>query len=207
MQAPANVPSLVRALVGLLSGALLVSGIAGAVAGTVVPPKPAWAVIGFEAVIAFSSLFGLLLAAGKVRQAPALAIASIAGAAFVGTVLGYLSVKHDLAHLPLKAWLLSRAGLAAALGACAVKVALGTDGAAWRTLVRAALWALPLVGVAAWYRLARFAPLDTPMPGFRDSLRLAAIAAVAIACAVCVCAAIHLSIRAFTLADESRRRD
>jgi len=201
-----SIPSYVRWTVGGLSALLLVSAIGGAIAGQVVPPKAAWALMGFETVIAFSSIFGLLVCANRVHQAPALAIVCVAGAAMVGTVLGYLAVNRELsfAHLPLKAWLAARVGTSLMLVACAVIAALGSHRQAWRALVRAMCFAAPLVGIAIWYRLSRFAPLNTPMPGFKDSIRLAAIAAVATVCAVCVCAVVHLSIRAFAIADEER---
>jgi len=201
-----DIPAPIRWTIAALSAALLVSGVAGVVVGQVVPPKPAWPLMGFEGVIAFSSVFGLLLVAGRVRQAPALTVLCVAGAAAVGTVLGYLAVKSSLAHLPLKPWLAARLGAAMVLTACAVFIALGSNRTAWKTLWRAGMFAAPLVGVLLWYRLARFAPLDAPLPGFRDALRLGAIVVIALACAVCLCAVVHLSIRAFAIADEAGRR-
>ncbi len=201
-QITSTIPTAVRWAIGILSALLLLSGIGAAVASQVIPPKPAWALTGFEVVVAFSSFFGLMVFAGRVRQAPALAVLCVAGATLVGSVLGYLAVKVSLAHLPLKPWLAARLGVVGLLTLCAIVIALGSNRQAWNVLVKAALFAVPLAGVALWYRLAHLAPLDTPMPGFKDALRLAAIAGVATTCAVCVCAVTHLSVRAFAIADE-----
>lgn len=199
---PGSIGIPVRWMVGVVSLALLASGITGAVVGQVVPPKPAWALIGFEVVIAFAAVFGLLAAFGRVREAPALAVLCVAGTALVGSVLGYLGVdRASLGHLPLKAWLVGRLGAAAILAGCAVILALGRNRMAWRTLVKAAVFAAPLVGVAVWYKRAHLAPLNTPLPGFGDALRVGGIVLVAAVCGVCVCAVVHLAIRAFVIAD------
>jgi hypothetical protein len=194
-----------RVIVGVVSLALLVSGVGGAVMGGVIPPKPAWSVMGFEAIIAMSAIFGLLLGAGRLRDTPALTVLCVAGAALAGGVLEYLSARASMSHLPLKAWLAGRLLAAIVLGACSVALVLGRHGRAWGALVRAVAWGVPLAAAAAWYRLAGLAPLNQPAPGLGDALRLGAIALVATLCAVCLCASVHFAVRAFTIAIDADR--
>lgn len=196
----ATLSGAVRAVCMVASLVLLVSALGGFAAAWRIPPKPGWAMMGFEFVIAVSGAFGILLARGKLPAVPALTLACIAGSVFVGSVLGYFGVQKKLGEHSLTSLLLGRVGLAAIYGSLAVGIAIGPSRDARRLLVRAVVALLPLVGIAAWYRFFRLAPLlgggDSPL----EILRLAGLTILAVAAGASLCASLHWGIRSFEVA-------
>jgi hypothetical protein len=194
----------VRLACGALSGILLASALTGFFAAWRIPPKPGWAMMGFEAVITVSGVYGILLSRGRFSATPALTLACIAGATFVGSVLGYVGVQKKLAEHSLSPFLLGRIGIAAAFVAMSVGVAIGPSREGWKLLIRGVLALVPLIGIVAWYHYARLAPLLAGGEGAVEILRLAGLTIVAVAAGACICAAIHWTIRSFEVAGSHR---
>lgn len=193
-----------RGIAGLIGGATVISALFGAAAGY----GKAWPLFGFETVCVLAGLGAILFALGRIRQAHAMALACIAGTIFVCGVLGYISIMREgLAglHMSPKYWGLGRVGLSAVLVVLAVVISILPNKSATRTLLRAILWAVPLVAIGAWYKLAHLAPMSSAQSGFVEVLRLVGMFVIAAVCGVSLCAFIHCAIRAFEIAYPERR--
>lgn len=188
----------IRVVVGLLGVAATLS----AGYGASVSYGKAWAFFGFEAVSIFAGLAALVFAMGRIRLAPELALACIAGTLFVSAVLGYVPIRQGLEGLPLKPlwWAATRLGLAGLFAAVAVIMSIAPNSSAVWTLARAIAWAVPLAVVCAWYKFASLAPLTSGQAGVLEVLRVLAVFVVAVASGVSLCAFVHYAIRAFEIA-------
>ena len=196
-------PMPIRAVVALICGTLLLTAAGEAVIAVTRAPNN-WASFGFAAVTVLTSVFGLLFAAGKLRDAPAFTLASVTAAIIVCSALGYLGMDRWLvASLSKKWWLVGRAAMTLGLLVCTMLVALRDRSPAWRSLAVSLLACVPLAAIAAWYRFAELRPLLTAMTGLAEGLRLCSLVALAVVALAGLCAMIHYGIRAFEIADES----
>ena len=129
-----------------VSALLAIGAIALVGLGAAASP-PVWFVVGFEAVVLITAVFGILFGLGRFPQAPAMTLALLAGAVGLCSVLGYLSTSvtgHTVGPLPLKPVVGLRLALAALLGLGAVVATLGLSPRLWRrALVGVALAAIP----------------------------------------------------------------
>lgn len=202
--APPKIPLPVRALAGALSLAVLATALAGmgiALAGRALDPdfKPAWAMFGFEAIVAVSALIGLLFALGRFREGPGMALACVSGAIFAGSVLGYFSVSGVLAGIGLKPFLLARVAAAAALAVGGAFCVLSRDRRSWTVLFRGIVLGAPVLAVGAM----------AAVPAGRDMLGVVFEAGALVQMTVVVlgalvlgglfAASVHQIIRAFEL--------
>lgn len=195
-----RVGRLITVVVGVVSAAVLVSAVAGVVMACVLPPKTGWAMVGFEAALILTGVVGLLFARGKFTDAPALTLACLAGAVFVASFLGYFGVQKKLGTFPLGPWLAGRTLAALVLGTASVAVAMGSSREGRRLLFRGLICGFVPLGAGGWYYLRGLAPLSTPSSGLMEVLRVGALGAVAVVVFVCLCAAVHMVVRAFEIA-------
>ncbi len=200
-----EVPRFIRALAGVVSGGVLASALVGAVLALIANAAPAWALFGFEIVVGVSCVFGLLLGAGRYREAPGLAMACVAGTIFAGSVLGYLSLSpRTLGGVGLTPFLGARvlaAGMIAASGAYCV---LSRHPRSWRLLTLGLLLGAPVLGAAT------VAVIPSLRAHLAPVLRMGLVGQMAVAVAAflllggLLCASVDLVIRAFELGRPER---
>lgn len=193
------IPAAIPAAVGLLSGLALLSALAAIPASVILPASPGWAMLGFEVVIALAAALGVLFALGRFRDAPGLAIACIAGALFVGSVLGFLGVGRTLGTLRLEPFLFARLALAGLLGALAVLSVLVRRPAAFKPAILGAVLAGAGLAASAFVYVAhtrQWHPMR-PLDGLPEVLRVTGLLIAAILAVVAIAVGTHLVINAF----------
>lgn len=195
----------------LLGAVLSLSGAAFAVLAWTLPPKPMFAMIGFEVIAAGAGVIAVLVGLGRLREAPGLALICVGGAALAGTVFGYLSASglRDLASLrpagklgslPLWPWYHGRFLICGGLGAIAVLIILGRDARAWKLMLRGALLGLPVVAVGGWMALRGLGSLGVAREGFVEVARITGSLLGVIALGTLFSFSAHCVIRAFQVA-------
>lgn len=197
-------PKLVRLSAGLVSAAVLLSALVAGFAAACAPwlaegQKPAWAMFGFEVVIAFAAVIGVLLSLGKFRDGPALALACVAAAVFTGSVLGFLGANREIAGYSLRWFLLARVGAAAVLGAGAVACVLVRDRRSLPTLLKAGVLMAPVVAVAAMAVTPAGSRLASPLLEAGAAIRVPVFVLGSLVLCGLFAASVHLGIRAFEL--------
>ncbi len=109
-----------RPIASCASLVVLLSALAGVIAAALNSP-PVWFMLGFEAVIACASVFGVLVGLGRFRDGPALALLCVAGTIAAGSLLGFLAGRGNIGLGP--GWflrlLLARVALSAIIAATA----------------------------------------------------------------------------------------
>lgn len=189
---------MLRMVVGVLCGALAVSALALAGSALMLGDKPKWPLFGMELVTLVASVLGVQLALGKLRGAPALALACVAGSIFVATVLGYIGASKQLdlrggkAPISLKPLLLARVAATALIGYVAMYSNVRRDPKAMSLFWRGVAWAMPMVLMAAAYWKFR---VRLGGMGEGTLLACATVAGLVVLCALP--AAGHYFIRAF----------
>jgi hypothetical protein len=143
----AFVALLVSAAVGVSSLLLLAAGLAAA--------KAAWALLGFEAITLVAACLGMLFGLGRFRDAPAIALACVAGTVLAASFLGWMSVTasvgqaRSVAGIPLTPVLAARVLCAWVLGLAAAYCVLAREPRSWKPAAIGVALALPIVAVAA----------------------------------------------------------
>ena len=158
--------------------------------------KPAWILVGFEAVVLAASVLGWVLARDRFREGPGLALACIAGSILVGSALGGLSAQWGVGPIPLKLLLAARglgAMLLAGLGGWMV---LARDPRAWPVFVKGLIAASPILALIAWFGVKGGAFLD-PVLSLSAIYKFAALGVGGIVLAFSLCAGVHLIVKAF----------
>lgn len=188
-----------RAVAMVAMGLMVLTGLGGMLAGWAAPSRPAWFLIAFEALTALTGAMGLVWSRSEGLRQSSLMLVCVGGVCVLMSLLGYLSVKGQLAGYGLKPWVALRGLIALALGAAAVTTALNGYRDLWRMVARGTLAAGVLViGAGAIYRFRG-------VLGGMDGLVRFALAIVALSVAgVLVCYAGHVVIRAFQIAEERR---
>lgn len=191
-----------RVLVMLLSVTLLATcgyGFSRAFSG----PSPYWAVFGFELIALSCVVCGLLIARGKLAEGRAITLATLAGVPFVGVGLGLVSLGVPWRTVLTNPWFLSRVALAGGFAFAAAWSVFGSNTRLWRTfLLGLSLGAGSLAAAAAAW-LTRGVWFE-PTAG---AMRIAVVTmslCVTVALAGLFSAGVHISIRAFELADRGR---
>ncbi|MFM9994198.1 MAG: hypothetical protein ACKVU4_00185 [Phycisphaerales bacterium] len=189
-----------RLLAAALSVAVACSALAGAVLALTANVRPAWALFGFEVVIAVSCVFGVQFGRGRYRHAPGMALACVAGSVFVGSVLGYMSLRPPaLGGVGLKPFLAARvlvAGLIAGAGAACV---LSRHPKSWRLAITGAVLGAPVMAAGAIAVIPALRGLAAPLTGMGPMGQLAAGVGLFVVLGGLLCASAHLLIRAFEL--------
>jgi hypothetical protein len=195
-----EVPRFIRLIAALLSAGVLVSALAGAVLALIANDRPAWTLFGFEAIVAVSCAFGVLLGTGRYREAPGMALACVAGTVFAGSVLGYLSmtprVLGGIGLTPFLGVRVLAAGLVGALGAYCV---LSRHPRSWRLATQAFLLGLPVLGAAALLAVPSLRAMLAPVAGAGVVTKMAVGVGAFLVLGACLCACVDLMIRAFEL--------
>ncbi len=121
--------------------------------------QPYWMVVGFEVVALGASAFALLIARGRFRDGPGMALLCVAGALFVAGVLGYYSTKSTpgapaqlLLHgraVAMKPWALLHTATAGILALLAAYEVLRRNTRSMYYLARAAMSGAPLAALFA----------------------------------------------------------
>jgi hypothetical protein len=201
--------------VGLTCAAVGLSALAGIVVslllGKIVPgAKPAWTMLGFEIITLVSAVLGVLFAAGRFRDAPAMALVCVAGTVFSAAVCAHIGVHGELGRfsiVPLTGGRVLAAALLAALGGTCVLV---RDPASWRVFLKGAILGLPMligVGVLA---ATRGAIIDR-LGALGSTGKIAVIGVYALVAGGMLCASVEFVVRAFRMgvipdaADESSK--
>lgn len=191
---------LLRTLVAVLGAAIALSALALAAGALVAGPQPKWTLFGMEVVALAAGLLAFLLALGKMKGAPALALAAVAGSLFVAAVLGYygangrLDLKNDKAPILLKPILLARLAAVAFLACAAAYANLRRDSVAARTFWKGVLWALPLLLMGG-----AFLAFRSQINALAEGALIALAAGASLVAIVSISGAGHCLIRAFEI--------
>jgi hypothetical protein len=153
---------LFRLAIGGLSVLTGVSAVGLLVAALLATP-PVWFLAGFELLVAAASVFGVLLAGGRFREGPALALACVVGVIGAGSLLAYVGPGKAFLGDAARVYLAARGADAAllGLGACLL-VWVRRPSASFRSLLIAAAWAVALVSVTVLAMKARGALSSSP---------------------------------------------
>lgn len=192
-------PAPARFVAIAVAGAVLVSNAFGAFFALRATPEPYWGWLGFEIVMAVSSVFGVLLGLGKFRAGPGITAACVAGAWFVGTGMGRLQTHAAPSQVLTDTWFLARLGAAAALAAAGGFAVLVRDRRSFKKAIVGGSMLLAVVaGCAFWVKTGGMW-LGTPQPGAIDMARKGAIAVLVLGMGVLFCIGSHLVIAAFQM--------
>ena len=146
--ASAATPKPLLLLTGVLSGLVLLSAAATLVASFAIPARPVWPLIGFEVLIVFAGVYGVLAARGAFAEGPGLAHACVSGTVFAASVLGFLGATGQIGEHNLQSWLLARVMLSVSIGLIGAWIVLRrTPGAALMAL-RGATYSAAAIGFA-----------------------------------------------------------
>ena len=195
-----RVAMLVCVLVGL-------SAVWGIVDSVRVHPR-VWGLLGFEVVTLASAVLGALVGTGRLREAPALAAASVGATIFAAATLGRFSAivtraagnvseGQALRQLATDPMFDSRLLAAVVLVGVGVALALGNDRAAWRRLLIGGGLAVPVVGVLAWLMGPGLDWLLAPVESTAGIVRVVAALVGGLAVTVMASASVHQVIGAF----------
>ncbi len=190
-----------RLIVGVISGAVLLSAVALALAAVCQPfivdgTRPAWILMGFELVSIAAAAVGICFWRGQFRHGPGLALACVGGTILLASGLGGLSATWLVAGQSIKLLVLARAAAAATIGICGAACVLGRDPKGWPTFLKGLAWGLPLIALVAWYAKARGAFLD-PVNNMGTVARMIAYGLGSLVLGICVCVSVHLIVKAF----------
>jgi hypothetical protein len=142
-----RIPRGVGLLVVVICGVVLLSSLAGAGAAAFNAP-PVWFMLGFEVVIAFATVFGILTGLGRFSDGPALALVCVAGVVGAGSLLGFLAGRGNFS-MNLTPMLLAREAAAAGiLGAAGILVLMRRPRLAMRRFAIGAACAAAFVGLS-----------------------------------------------------------
>ncbi len=142
--APRPVPRLARLTVGALSAVLLGWSLVGIGLAGFAADTPVWTLLGFEVVVLIAAALGLTLGLGHYREAPALAVACVAGTLLVASFLGYRGTPGSVGAVPLQLWLMARLAVGLLLAFIAALLVLCRNRKSWAALSTGiALGALP----------------------------------------------------------------
>lgn len=191
-------PSWLLRTIGVTSGLLVMWAAVMAVLASIVAPRPAWVLFGFEVVVAAAGVIGVGFSRRRFQEGQGLALICVAGSVFASAVLSWLGNRQGVT-------LIESRGQTSLLGFAAVRVgvagllALAAAYAVLRRSTRAraygirgavALLALAGLGTALWMGRQQIGALAPFVAG--------AIKFVALTIAmVLVCAGGHCAIRAF----------
>jgi hypothetical protein len=197
----------IRVLTLASSGLVFVSAV-GMVAvdagiGYILPgQKPSWLLVGFEAVVAVAGFLGVMFGIGRFADGPGLALACIAGTVLMGSALGWLSAAQQVGGYsltPLLGLRVLAAGMLGFMGACCV---LSRDPRAWKPAMWGAGSGLPvLAAIALMLRASSRRAIESAL-GSWGMLGAAVGLLALVALGVCLCASVHLVVKAFEMGRE-----
>lgn len=167
--------------------------------------KPAWFLFAFEVVMPVPVVLAMLIASGRIRDPSGLGLGAVAGTILVGSLLGFLSIPDKrlgapdgpIGQINMIPWVAVRVLAALGIAASAVRTSLGGERSRWMTLA----WGLAVgagsMALAAAMYATRHAAWLAPREGAGEALRMAGYVGVGVAVIAGLCAATHLTVRAF----------
>lgn len=195
----------ISTIVLLLSGLIGVSALGGVALSALSPGKP-WFLLGFECVVLFASVFGVLAGRKWFEQGASLTLVCIAGAWGVCSLFGYLGAGKAIVlsgnrTIPLEPLLFGRCIAAGVLALLAAALVLSRNAPkSVPLLVKGLAMLVPGMAMIAivWKMRAQIAA--TNMSGV-----LVAVVGLIVVSAIIglIAAGIHASIRAFEVAEEA----
>lgn len=191
---------MLRVVVGVLCVAIGLSAVALGTGAVVAGPNPKWPLFGMEVVTLVASLVGVGMAMGRMKGAPALGLACVAGSIFVAAVLGYVGSNKQLelaegkGAIALRPLLLARLASVCVIACVAMYANLRRDGVATRTFWKGVAWALPLVLMGGAY-----VALRSRVGGMGEGALLAVACAAGLVGMISLSGAGHCFIRAFEM--------
>lgn len=184
--------------VGVLAGLTSLLAMVGIAQAFFASAKVLWFALAFDAVGLLAGVFGLLLASGRLRTSPGLALACLGGCVGVGALLGYVSVFADVnLRSSLLPFYVGRALLAVALMLAGAWAVLGGNARVTLPLLIKGLvltMALPVAVGVLWQ--AGVLSTAAAWPGI---IKVILIALGFVAFTVLASAGTHMVIRAFEL--------
>jgi hypothetical protein len=188
-----RVPGGARALAAACALGVLATSAYGLYLGVLGTQHTAWFIVSFEVVAVLAAAIVAAVARGWFRDGPGMAMLCSAGAIGGGTLLAY---KGSAGIMPV-GFVLVRAALVAFTLACAAWMVLARNpGPAVRSLVRAAMFGVPLAAILAGVfvmrgMVATLPGMVTLLGGLVGFLLVTSLAA----------GAVHCTIRAFEVCD------
>jgi hypothetical protein len=162
--------------------------------------EPLWMLAGFEAVVLFAAVIGLMTAIGRITEGQTLSAAMVAMTLVVAAVLASISANHTVAGFRLRPIVLGRVGLGGLAGLAAILLALRSSRDAVRLAVGGSLVAPPAV-VAGLFVLGRAEPILSLLDGLGPVTGLSVWIVIGLAALAAIAAGGHLVITAFEPVD------
>jgi len=202
-------PALLSAILYLLGGLLILSGLGSAALG-LFQPKPAAFFVMFYLVVACAGAFALLLARRRgvefvQRSGQAVGLVCIAGAVASGAVLADLSTAGTLSGQSVRAVLIAHAAIAGLFAVLAgLVVLMRRPQQSFRLLLRSVIFALPLIVALVLIRAGVFSGVWTSLG---QAVQIVAAVALFFISLALFAGAAHCMIRAFEIGVESAEAD
>ncbi|QOI99745.1 MAG: hypothetical protein HRU70_04320 [Phycisphaeraceae bacterium] len=195
---PYTLPRFPRYLLGtavLISALVGLSAAAVAVFAVILPPKPAFGVLGFELIALLAATLGVLLGLGRFAEGAGLGLVCVAGTVLASAGLGYVSLPEGvLGAVSMKGWVLSRAAAAAGLTLIAVTGVLSRNPVMWRPFLKGCVLSLPLVLIGLLWLAGRHHVLVSPLAPLPGVIKALIVLPVGVVVCACFCAGLHLAI-------------
>lgn len=203
MHAPAlapvtPLPSWLLRSVGAVSGLLLLWAAVMAVLASVVAPRPAWVLFGFEIAVVAAGVIGVGFSRRRFQEGQGLALICIAGSVFAAAVLSWLGNRQGVTlvesrgQTSLLGFAAARLTIAAFFAVAASYAVLRRTAEARAYAIRAGVSLLALAGLGAAFWLGR-GQIASLAPFVAGAVKLVAL----IVSMILICAGGHCAIRAF----------
>lgn len=194
-----SLPRSIWNLLGLLAGFVALSALVVAALAVLQRPAAAWFLALFEVVVFVAAVFGVLLARGRFRDGPAMALLCVCGTIGVGSVMGYLTTRQ-LMGTSLEMFVLARVGAAGLFGAAAAaEVLLRDPRKSMPMLFKGIMAGIPVLIIAAV--VSRSSVLAS-ISAMHPLTQLAVWVGGFVVVTVLGCASVHWLIRAFAVGVE-----
>ncbi len=165
---------------------------------------PQFLIAGFEAMTLAGGVTAILLGLRKETQGFGIALLCVAGAIFVGAVLGAKMLQSTSDQVPpLMNFVKLRLALMLGLLALTGVVKLGTRPDCWRTLVVGGALLIPLASIAGLVVLRKTGLLTGPIGNLGEIVQMVVWLALAIVVGILTIAGGHFVIRAFEMTREA----
>ncbi|MCE7974835.1 MAG: hypothetical protein DYG92_11030 [Leptolyngbya sp. PLA1] len=191
-------PNWLLRTVSAVSGLLLVWAAVMAVLASLVAPRPAWVLFGFEVVVLIAGVIGVAFGRRRFQDGQGLALICIAGTVFASAVLSWLGNRQGVTlvesrgQASLLGFAVARVAIAGFFAAAATYAVLRRTPEARAYGIRAAAALVGLAGLGAAFWLGR-QQVASLAPFVAGGVKLVAL----VVGMILVCAGGHCTIRAF----------
>lgn len=190
-------PWLLRTI-GATSGLLVMWAAVMAVLASIVAPRPAWVLFGFEVVVLAAGLIGVGFSRRRFQEGQGLALICVAGAVFASAVLSWLGNRQGVTLIEsrgqtsLLGFAAVRVGIAGLFASAAAYAVLRRTAQARAYALRAAIALCGFVALGAAFWMGRH-QIGALAPFVAGAIKFVALTIGM----VLVCAGGHCAIRAF----------